>query len=194
MNDSHSRSLPSALIVLAFAVGLVVLCSASVVVVVLRHMPPEPADVGENEPATVGNVRVTVTGLRVDYPPVDDFGQSAVGEKKSLLVFLRIENTSASKRVRYEGWGDALRVQDKYAPRLEDNLANVYDRVQFDSGRKVAGQIEFQRIDPGTAADDLLVFEEPVANAEYLRLTLPASAVHEAGEFRFHIPARVIHR
>jgi hypothetical protein len=49
-------------------------------------------------------------------------------------------------------------------------------------------------IRPGKSVEDVIVFEESVARAEYLRLELPASAFGGTGKLRFQIPKSMIER
>jgi hypothetical protein len=49
-------------------------------------------------------------------------------------------------------------------------------------------------VHPGKSVEDVVVFEEPVARAEYLRLELPASAFGGTGKLRFQIPKSMIER
>jgi hypothetical protein len=47
---------------------------------------------------------------------------------------------------------------------------------------------------PGKSVEDVVVFEEPVVRAEYLRLELPASAFGGTGKLRFQIPTEMIEK
>jgi hypothetical protein len=47
---------------------------------------------------------------------------------------------------------------------------------------------------PGKSVEDVVVFEEPVARAEYLRLELLASTFKGTGMLRFQIPKSMIEK
>jgi hypothetical protein len=83
---------------------------------------------------------------------------------------------------------------DRHVPRLTDNLGNRYKRITFGLGTTVVGRVNQESIHPGKTVDDVLVFEEPLANADVLRLGLPASAFGGTGEIKFEIPKSMIRR
>jgi hypothetical protein len=76
---------------------------------------------------------------------------------------------------------------------LRDPSGKAYPRKTF-PGAEVAGQVHRASIYPGQFKDDLLVFEPPPADVEYLRLELPAANAGAAGLFRLTIPKSIIRR
>lgn len=192
------RRLPLILAAFSSAAALAVLVVLSVIMKPLPPPAPAPApavveppdvrgdgewaDVAEKRWFAVGDVRVAVT---------------RVGDNQEFLTLgVVVENRSAARRVRFVGWGkqkDARK--DLHAAKLVDNLGNEYARRHYGIGLTSHGMGRPELLlGPGSKLDMWLDFEAPAEGAAYLRLTLPASAVGEVGEFRFHIPKRIIRR
>ena len=90
---------------------------------------------------------------------------------------------------------EALAGSARSAATLTDNFGNTYKPVRFDLGTQVSGQISAATsVYPGKEVEDLLVFEPPVDNVQFLRLQLPAAAFGGSGELRLQIPKGMIYR
>ncbi len=90
---------------------------------------------------------------------------------------------------------DALAGPGRYAASLTDNFGNPYKRLSLDPGSQVPGQISSATsIYPGKRLEDLLVFEPPIENLQFLRLELPAAAFGGTGTLRLQIPKTMIRR
>jgi hypothetical protein len=107
-----------------------------------------------------------------------------------LLISTRVSNQSQTKKIDYKGWASSFRS----AVHLSDNFDNRYKEITFGTFSDIVGQVKSESIHPGRSIDDLLVFEIPLANVEYLRLELPADHFGEKGEVRFQIPKDMIGR
>jgi hypothetical protein len=192
------RRLPLILAVFGSAAALAGLVVLSVILKPLPASAPAPApavveppdvrgdgewaDAAEKRRFAVGDVRVAVTQVS-ENPEV-------------LRVGVLLDNHSAARRLQFVGWGKQRDPsKDLHAAKLVDNLGNEYQRLHYGVGmtRHGMGRPEIL-LGPGSKLDMWLDFEAPAEAAAYLRLTLPASAVGEVGEFRFHIPTRIILR
>ncbi len=152
--------------------------------------PSEWAD-ASREAVTQGDLRVRVTGVKVDFVRLHELGDTE-SKEKDLLIVLQIENTSATRKIDYRGWGAMELLLDQERPRLTDNFGNLYKRVEFGIGSQVEGQITTASIYPGKAVTDVLVFERPVEGVEFLRLELPARNVEGSGKLCLEIPRTMI--
>ena len=107
---------------------------------------------------------------------------------------MKIENRGDSKKVQYRGWaGDDFDFGGTSGT-VHDDLDNSYKRIGFGFASKVVGQIDSESIYPGKSVTDVLVFEEPVAKAKFLKLELPAGAFGGTGRLRIKIPMTMVER
>jgi len=144
-------------------------------------------------PVRQGDVQVQVTAVKVGQVATEDmFGDGRGRSKDSLLsIKLQITNLSETRKVDYRTWGgEALAFRE--GARLSDNFGNSYRLVHFGFGTRVAGSIESESIYPRQAIQDVIVFEEPIARAEFLYLELPAAHFNGSGMLRIQIPASMI--
>jgi hypothetical protein len=111
-----------------------------------------------------------------------------------LAVRLRVENLSETRKVEDRGWGRGSSFPDIQIAILKDNFGNRYTSIPFSSATRVEGQVSSASLYPGKSVGSVVVFEEPVARAEYLRLELPASAFGGTVKLRFQIPKSMIER
>lgn len=140
-----------------------------------------------------GQVRVKVTSVKVDFAEVKTFGDPSKSEDKLLLIGLHLDNLSDAKKLDFRGFaGEQFDFSGESKPNLEDNLGNVYKRINFGATARIVGQAQSESVYPGKSIDDLLVFEVPVDKAKSLRLELPAAAFGGEGKLRIEIPAEMI--
>lgn len=100
-------------------------------------------------------------------------GKSQTKSDKDLLqIQIWVENLSDSQKIEYQGWGDDSLGSGKRA-RLKDDLGNVYKQVTFGILHKPVGQKSKESLYPGSAIQDVLVFEMPVDKAQMMHLFLP---------------------
>ncbi len=132
-------------------------------------------------------ITVRVLSMKTDFVTgsgIRDF----TSKEKLLMITLKIENTDVNRKIEYRGWGRSIGVIDSDAATLTDNFDNRYKRITFGFGDRIDGQISSESIYPAMSITDVLVFEAPVRNAEYLNLELPASAFSGNGTLRLRIP------
>jgi hypothetical protein len=157
-----------------------------------RDLPPsEPewADASK-QAAQQGEVRVRVSGVRIDLVALKGLTGNRTSKDKLLQIDLTIDNLSATKLVHLRGWGGA---EFEGFPSLQDNFKNSYRKVSFGIFDRPVGQVERNDdIYPGKSITDVLIFDVPVQGIQYLRLSLPAENFDEEAELRFQIPATMI--
>lgn len=134
-----------------------------------------------------GDIQVTVSGARVGKANVKSAlgGEPFEEDAVRLLVSIKVENLSTTKKITYSGWGgDSIGVK----PELKDNHGNTYRLVSYNISRTLVGQVAFRELYPGKSVDDLIAFEPPVDAADVLLLELPGVHVDTLERFRFQIP------
>jgi hypothetical protein len=109
-----------------------------------------------------------------------------------LAIRLQVLLTGTTGKVEFECWGNINFGDANHAPSLTDNLGNIYKARAFDTGTEIAGHDRNPSLYPKLYADDLVVFEVPRADVEFLHLELPASAFGGSGTLRFQIPRSMI--
>jgi hypothetical protein len=150
----------------------------------------------------VGVASVVVGKVRVDSL----LAQQPLSMQTCLQITVRIRNHSKSQKLEYSTWngvnalaagvnsllGGASVAADTEAARLTDNFGNHYKLVYFGLGTEVSGQHLAESIYPGKSLTDLLLFEIPVDNFQYLELELPASKIGGKGMLRLRIPRSMV--
>jgi len=161
----------------------------------------KPAPAAKDDWADAGNaveqgeIRVRVDSAKVDFVTLRGIGRDEGQSKDKLLqVSLTIENLGDSKKVEYHGWAGRDFDIGNTAGHLHDDLDNSYKRIGFGFANKVVGQIQSESLYPGKSVTDLLVFEEPIEKATFLKLELPASAFGGTGRLRIKIPMKMVQR
>lgn len=149
---------------------------------------------GTQQDVTHGDLSVRITSAEVGPVALTQAGRRSLSADKHLIVRLRLRNTGATKTINYKDWADKDPLNDEHAGTLEDNFGDSYEQVSFPAGSTVDGQLKRATIQAGKAAEDVLVFDKPAENVEYLRLELPASAIGGDGKLRLRIPAEAIRR
>lgn len=143
--------------------------------------------------ARQGEVCIAVTLARVGRIPLAQFREEGTSKENLLAIDVRISNSGQTHKIDYRTWGhDGFDLLGSRSPQLHDNFKNRYRGISFGFGTEVVGQVKDEAIYPGKWLDDVLVFERPLENIQYLRLELPASAFGGKGAIRFQIPARLI--
>lgn len=146
-------------------------------------------------PVTQGDIQVQIKAVRVGKVPLKErFSDDATQSKDELLaVEIEVTNLSTTKKVDYRTWGgDSTSILNHTV--LKDNHDNRYRVIDFGFGSSVVGAIESEALYPGKTVQDVLVFEKPVADLDYLNLELPASQFRGEGMLRIRIPASMIQR
>ena len=110
-----------------------------------------------------------------------------------LSVTVEITNLSQTKKLEYRTWAGADVAFDRDYGSLVDNFANSYKRMSFGMHEPVARN-ERASIYPAKSLTDVLVFEPPVSQVQYLRLELPGDNFGGSGMIRIQIPAAMLSR
>jgi DNA-directed RNA polymerase subunit RPC12/RpoP len=140
-------------------------------------------------------VKVEVKEARLGAIRIPDVRPEDTPKGEFLRILLEIENVSEINALDYRSWGDATKAAgEKNAARLKDNLGRTYRRVSFGEETRPDGQLIREKIEPDMTVPDVLVFEAPKEDAEYLLLELPSSAYGGIGALRLKIPADMIKR
>lgn len=142
-----------------------------------------------------GDIRVQVTKVAIQNIPLDHLGRSSESEDRLLAVYLRVSNTSKTKKVSYLTWRGKPISFERDAATLADNFDNVLKRINFGFGNDVKGAVKStESIYPGKEVDDILVFEAPIDATDYVRLELPAANFGGTGNIRLQISSDMIER
>jgi hypothetical protein len=110
--------------------------------------------------------------------------------ERCLVIGLRITNAGIARKIGYTTWGEPTQSQER--PVLRDNHGKNYSEKTFPPGWVVKGHTAKGSMAPGKWIDDVLVFEPPTPEVDYLRLELPGAAVGTEGRLHVEIPKDVI--
>jgi hypothetical protein len=135
-------------------------------------------------------VVMAVTVKPLEY--TDARGKQMTTKEKYLLIELRLSNVAINHAIEYTSWGELSPADTDRAPQLRDNLGKTYALKPFEQGTEVAGHVPRTTIGPLKAVKDMLAFEPPASNIEFLRLELPCSAFGAADRFHLVIPKRLV--
>jgi hypothetical protein len=131
-------------------------------------------------------VRVSISSASVG--PVDLVGPNKKRERtkaKYLRLRLRLRNEGVGRMVEFGGWSSQT---GPAAARLTDSAGKVLAVKTFEASWQPDGRAVAVTLFPGKSAEDILVFEIPAKNVEYLRLELPGAAFGDAEPVKFQIP------
>jgi hypothetical protein len=145
----------------------------------------EPAhEALEGEVVDVGPVTFTVSIFRWFGLQFDN--------RRVLILSVGLGNTSDTKIVRYNSWRYRSGLLfGKNGVYMEDNLGNRY--YQFTDNFPFVAVDNWCDLRPGEKCSDVLVFPEPLPNAEYLLLGLPHRNFGERGCTVFKLPLDKFH-
>ncbi|HIQ20636.1 MAG TPA: DUF4339 domain-containing protein [Planctomycetes bacterium] len=137
--------------------------------------------------------RVAVKVLAVDLGRVvlaDAQGRKLASPRGRQYLRIRLElvNQAGDGSVEYSGW--AL---EPAGVELVDDRARPCAMKSF-PGVWPVGQQGRTTIPPGSAVEDVLLFEPPAEGARLLRLKLPARSFGEAGTVMFELPLTMVDR
>jgi len=116
--------------------------------------------------------------------------------EKLLTIWVTVTNTTARKKINYNGWMSRRSNFLDIDAALEDDVENRYRPSSFGVTTEVLGTTSSASLYPGKSLKDAIVFELPVGGAEYLHLTLDRAAwgETEVRALRIKIPAQMIVR
>lgn len=140
-------------------------------------------DASAGKPIRVGLVEVSVK----DIGRGDSFDRDVEGRPYPLRIYVEVRNTSDARKVEFTAFC-------RHGIKLKDDAGNTYDYLNI----APLGARTLLPPNPRTPEahfhTDMLVCQEPVANARYLLLELDAEAVEGSGKIRFKIPTTMIKR
>jgi hypothetical protein len=148
-----------------------------------------------DKPVRQGDVEVKVVSVRDGRVSTVEriTGEKGASKDSLLSITIEISNLSETKKVDYLTWSEQAFALRSGAT-IVDNFGNPYKLVNFGFGTDVVGSTRGDSIYPGKSIQDTIVFEEPVAKAEYLNLELPADRFGGTGKLRIRIPASMVQR
>lgn len=138
-----------------------------------------------------GDVEVRVTSVKIGPVDFKDFNNPDT-EHKMATIQLSIANLGQTKKLQYESWGSSGSFLSTDYATLSDNFDNKYILMRFGALTPVKGQRTLESLYPGKSVTDVLVFEPPIATADYLKLELSAEAFGGTGKLRLKIPRNMI--
>jgi hypothetical protein len=162
-----------------------------------------------------GELEVRIVSAKVGRFSVPDLLGNRQRRMRLFGVTVRLHNRSDQRKYDYLSWtgpgidlNDAVHSQNPMAtlrkltqgaqsemrPQLADNFGNRYEQHIGASTDYLlgGGGPETESIRPGESIEDTILFEEPVAKADQLRLQLPARYFGGEGVIRFEIPAEMV--
>lgn len=139
------------------------------------------------------NVEVTVSSVQIDRPlfksTFDELfgrGWTKIAEEIVLVVKLRVRNRGAEEPIQYQAWSQT----DSVGIKLVDDQGRLYKRLVSHLDHP-EGMMRSARIMPANFIEDVVLFEDPKADAQYLRLQMAMSNVGSVRFFRVQIPSKM---
>ncbi len=140
----------------------------------------------------VGDVNIKIISAELDFvtgKTIKEFKS----KEKLLKITVEVSNFNPNRKVEFEGWGKHSFSFANNAS-LKDNFKNSYKIVDFGLGSRIDGQVKGGSIYPEKPLTDLLIFEAPLGNMEYLVLELPNKNFGEKGTTKFKIPLSMLRK
>lgn len=138
-----------------------------------------------------GDVEVRVTSVKIGPIDFKDFDNHDT-EHPMATIQLSIANLGQTKKLQYRSWGASGSIFPTDDATLTDNFDNNYNLLPSGMITPVKGQLERESLYPGKSVTDVLIFEPPIATAQFLKLELPAGAFGGTGKLRLKIPKSMI--
>jgi hypothetical protein len=123
----------------------------------------------------------------VQYVDLKNAQGQTLARGKYLLIPVRLSNVNGARKITYESWNAPGQTGG-----LRDQKDRVYPVPSLPAGAQVPGQVQSAALLPGKFVNDVLIFEAPARQVEYLRLELPAAAIGGTGQLRLLIPSSMI--
>ena len=139
-----------------------------------------------------GDVQISVIKLFARNRPVYGAGPEGfvVTKPAGLTMTVNVKNLSSTKKIDFTTWRlKASNVSKDYAS-LSDSSGNSYKQIVLGSVLQDTG--DEASIYPGESFDDLIMFQVPVDNIQWLHIELPAANFGGWGTLRFEIPPNKI--
>lgn len=147
-----------------------------------------PVWIPANTPIQQGDLKIQVVKARVGKVEIEAIRGKRESARAMLAVEIEIENTSRTRKIDYHSSrGSAGTV-------MSDNFENKYRPIDLSFGDRPVGSVFVEALYPGASVQDILLFEIPVDQAEFLHLEIPAAFLDGEGRVRIEIPASMIER
>jgi hypothetical protein len=161
---------------------------------VARHVVPKESEWVDASKDAIqqGGVRVRIAGVAVKQVELKDANSHRRSGERSLILRFRLSNAGADRLIKYQSWGPSARADESREPKLTDDRGRQYRRRNTAPGWSVVGQVPAASLPLAKWVDDVLVFEPPPANVQYLRLELPCAAFGASGTLQLEIPRAMI--
>jgi hypothetical protein len=140
-------------------------------------------------PVRHGEVRIESVAVG-KVPLVGSLGYGITTQDELLAIKVQLRNVSRSTKIEYHSWMHHDFSMDRDYATLADNFANSYRSTSGFSSET----LYLESLYPGKSLSDVLTFERPVGEVEYLDLELPAKNFGGQGMVRVRIPASMITR
>lgn len=148
------------------------------------ELPQEPE---LNISALQGDIQITVERL-LNFKGRVIYSLGGMELPSKLTIYLNVKNLSGTRKVDFTTWrGSGTSTFRDYAT-LTDNFQNQYKRYEDPTILTVYPYSLY----PSQTIQDVLEFEPPLTNIEWLHLELPGNNFGGAGVVRFEIPASKI--
>ena len=143
---------------------------------------------------SLNDLRVRVAGARVENVTLVCAGGSKTTPEKHLVIRLHVSYEGiVFKEFKYKRWADGASAPSQHRPVLVDDENQPIEQARFGAGWSVPSELaEEPYVIYGRPLDDVLVFPAPARLPAYWHLTLPASALGQAGEYKFRIPSSMV--
>jgi hypothetical protein len=145
---------------------------------------------------TQGDMKISVNEVHIGaVHGSDELGQPEATKDEVLTIDLAVANLSQTTTTDFQTWrGTAIVIGGGYA-NLTDNHGNSCKRIHITPSMKDGSpNLDAVSIAPLKEQHDIVVFELPAGNIQWLHLTLPAENFGGSGVLRFEIPASRISR
>lgn len=137
-----------------------------------------------------GQTRVTVSKVHIGSVNHSDvLGRSQTTDEEFFTIDLGVANLSSTKKMDFQTWRGGKFSVGSGTASLKDNHENNYKRINIvPASANGDPSPDDVSIYPQKEQHDLVVFESPVENIEWLHLELPASNFGGDGMLRLEIP------
>jgi len=135
---------------------------------------------------SVSTVRVKVMAVAIDAVKGED-GKRLHPTQQQLVINITVENLSKGN-ITYRGAGDPSTKFGERASRLTDDVGKPYRVVDFGKTTPISGQLGTTEISPDGSVADVLVFDRPSGNTQWLKLELPGANFGGTGRVKMKIP------
>jgi hypothetical protein len=134
-----------------------------------------------------GDIKVTMSEMRAGQATL---GGMRITRQRFLYVNIVVQNLSTTKKIDFKTWRSSeLGFEDSPAT-LADNFGNKYK--QQSPPRVFEGHDDEKSLYPNDKFSDVLYFEAPVQNIQWLHLELPAKNFGGEGMIRFEVAIKNI--